>query len=117
SIYANNLTERGFGQGKQVFHGDIKEVSLVVAGANPGALIENINIMHGNVFETIDEEAIIHTGLDLDFTGEGEPPLVEETNPIQPEPAPEVAPEVAPESDPVVEPKPETEGDPVEDPE
>lgn len=65
SIYANNLSERRTGSGKEVFHGDIKEVSLVVAGANPGALIENINLIHGDQFETLDEEAIIYTGLEL----------------------------------------------------
>jgi hypothetical protein len=66
SIYANNLSERRTNAGKEVYHGDIKEVSLVVAGANPGALIENINLVHGDQFETLDEEAIIHTGLDLE---------------------------------------------------
>jgi HK97 family phage prohead protease len=35
SIYANNLVERA----KQVFHGAIREVSLVLAGANPGAIL------------------------------------------------------------------------------
>src|SRR5690606_35885529 len=60
SIYANNLTQ----QGKNVLHGDIKEVSLVLAGANPGAFIDNINIQHGNVSETLEDEAIIYTGLE-----------------------------------------------------
>lgn len=71
SIYANNLTE----QNKNVLHGDIKEVSLVLAGANPGAIIDNINLVHGDVFETLDEEAIIHTGLTLehfDLPGEND---------------------------------------------
>lgn len=65
SIYANNLEERRAVGGKEVFHGDIKEVSLVVAGANPGAFIENINLVHGDQFETIEEEAIIYTGDEL----------------------------------------------------
>ena len=66
SIYANNLTERQARIGKEVYHGDIKEVSLVLAGANPGALIENINLVHGDNFTTLEEEAIIYTGLELE---------------------------------------------------
>lgn len=59
SIFANNLTQsRG-----NVTHGDIKEVSLVLAGANPGAFIENINLMHGD--DAVDGEAIIFTGLEF----------------------------------------------------
>ena len=66
SIYANQLTERTTSRGCEVYHGDIKEVSLVLAGANPGALIENVNIMHGDSFTTSVGEAIIHTGLGLE---------------------------------------------------
>ena len=54
SIYANQLTQ----QGPNVMHGNIREVSLVLAGSNPGALIESI-IKHG---EESDEEGIIYTG-------------------------------------------------------
>ena len=54
SIYANQLKQ----QGSNVFHGAIREVSLVLAGANPEAFIDNI-IRHG---EHSDEEAIIYTG-------------------------------------------------------
>ena len=63
SIYANQLIERS----KQVFHGVIKEVSLVLSGANPGALIDNIAIAHsdGDV-DTLEDEAIIYTGLTLE---------------------------------------------------
>jgi hypothetical protein len=43
SIYANNLQERG----KDVIHGIIREVSLVLAGANPGAFIDTV-MMHGD---------------------------------------------------------------------
>lgn len=50
SIFANHLEQRG----KQVLHGDIKEVSLVLAGANPGATVDSV-IRHG---EESDEEAI-----------------------------------------------------------
>ena len=42
SIYANNLTKKG----KSVMHGVIREVSLVLAGANPGALIDTVSIAH-----------------------------------------------------------------------
>lgn len=54
SIYANNLKQ----DGSQVLHGNIREVSLVLARANPGAYIDSV-ICHG---EEIDDEAIIYTG-------------------------------------------------------
>ena len=57
SIYANHLKQRG----GDVLHGDIREVSLVLAGANPGAYIDSV-IRHG---EALDEEAIIYTGEEL----------------------------------------------------
>lgn len=57
SIYANQLKQ----QGGNVLHGAIREVSLVLAGANPGAFIDSI-IKHG---EESDEEAIIYTGEDI----------------------------------------------------
>ena len=62
SIYANQLVQKG----AQVFHGAIREVSLVLAGANPGAFIENV-IAHGDGFETtvLEDEAIIYTGEDI----------------------------------------------------
>jgi len=53
SILANKLKHRG----KDVIHGDIKEVSLVLAGANPGACIESV-ICHG---EESEEEAYVYT--------------------------------------------------------
>lgn len=59
SIYANGLVERS----KQVFHGVIRELSLVLAGANPGALIDNIAIAHGDDITTLEDRAIIYTGL------------------------------------------------------
>src|SRR6266540_2560491 len=63
SIYANKLVERS----KQVFHGMIREVSLALAGANPGAFIDNITIAHSDGdYETLEDEAIIHTGLPLE---------------------------------------------------
>ena len=57
SIYANQLKQ----QGGNVIHGAIREVSLVLAGANPGAFIDSI-IAHG---EESEEEAVIFTGEDI----------------------------------------------------
>ena len=57
SIYANQLKQ----QGPNVMHGNIRELSLVLAGANPGASIESV-IMHG---EESDEEAVIYTGEEI----------------------------------------------------
>ena len=54
SIYANKLKQ----QGCNVIHGAIREVSLVLAGANPGAYIESV-MMHG---EESEEEGVIFTG-------------------------------------------------------
>lgn len=59
SIFANHLQESG----KNVYHGDIKEVSLVLSGANPGAYIENLVLTHGDGEEDILDEAIIYTGV------------------------------------------------------
>lgn len=53
SIFATHLRQSG----GDVLHGDIKEVSLVTAGANPGAFIENV-IKHG---EKCDDEAVLYT--------------------------------------------------------
>ncbi len=62
SIWANDLIERA----GRVLHGAIREVSLVLSGANPGALIENVTIRHSNDDETVlEDEAIIYTGLEL----------------------------------------------------
>ena len=63
SIWANQLIERG----GRVLHGMIREVSLVLSGANPGALIDTINIQHDDGMTTIDDEAIIYTGLELEL--------------------------------------------------
>ena len=57
SIYANQLKQ----QGPNVMHGNIRELSLVLAGANPGASIESV-IMHG---EESEEEAVIFTGEEI----------------------------------------------------
>jgi len=64
SIYANQLVEKA----KQVLHGMICEVSLSLKGANPGALIDYIAVEHSDgEIETLADEAIIHTGLELDL--------------------------------------------------
>lgn len=70
SIYANNLNERRVNGGKEVYHGDIKEVSLVLAGANPGAVIENVNIVHGDTFDTLDDEAFIFNESQIELGSE-----------------------------------------------
>jgi len=63
SIWANELVERS----KKVLHGAIREVSLVLSGANPGAVIENITIRHSDGDEeSLDDEVIIKTGLALE---------------------------------------------------
>ena len=59
SIYANKLKQKG----GNVEHGFIREVSLVLAGANPGAFIDSI-IRHG---ESSDEEGVIYTGENLEL--------------------------------------------------
>jgi hypothetical protein len=62
SIFANQLTEKA----KQVLHGFIREVSLVLSGANPGALIDNITLAHADgEMVTLEDEAIIYTGLEI----------------------------------------------------
>lgn len=59
SIYANQLKQSM----SNVTHGNIREVSLVLAGANPGAYIDSI-IMHG---EESEDEAIIYSGEDIEI--------------------------------------------------
>ena len=60
SIYANQLKQQ---QGN-VLHGQIREVSLVLAGANPGAFIDSV-IKHGDDSE---DEAVIYTGEELEHS-------------------------------------------------
>ena len=66
SIWANELIERS----KRVMHGVIREVSLVLSGANPGALIESVSIRHGNELVEAEDEAIIYTGLEFESAEE-----------------------------------------------
>jgi len=65
SIHANKLQQ----QGQNVLHGEIREVSLVLAGANPGAFIDNLQIQHGDGTCTNDEtEAIIFADQEISLT-------------------------------------------------
>jgi hypothetical protein len=63
SIWANELVKRG----DNVHGGDIKEVSLVLAGANKGARIENVYIQHGETDTIVEEEFILHTGIPIEL--------------------------------------------------
>ena len=58
SIWANQLKQKA----GDVLHGSIKEVSLVLAGANIGATITNPVIVHGDDCETLMDEAYIYSG-------------------------------------------------------
>jgi HK97 family phage prohead protease len=60
SIFANQLKHTS---DRHVTHGAIREVSLVLAGANPGAFIDTV-ICHG---EESDEEGVIYTGMDFEL--------------------------------------------------
>lgn len=62
SIYANRLVQNG----SDVMHGVIREVSLVLAAANPGATIENLAFQHsdGSITDS-EDEAIIYSGEEL----------------------------------------------------
>ena len=74
SIYANQLKQHG----GDVIHGSIREVSLVLAGANPGAFIDSI-ICHG---EESEEEAIIYTGEDISLS-HADNEEMKEDNPVE----------------------------------
>ena len=76
SIYANQLQQRG----GDVLHGAIKEVSLVLAGANPGALIDFPSFAHSDgTIEDIEDEATIYTGEPIElFHAEAEEKKEEE---------------------------------------
>lgn len=77
SIYANQLKHS---KNKEVLHGNIREVSLVLAGANPGAFIENVVLAHSEDGEEVAEEAKIYNDGALEmFHSEPAP---------QPQPAP-----------------------------
>ena len=71
SIFANNLKKNG----TNVVHGDIKEVSLVLAGANPEAFIDFVSLAHGDGDPT---DAVIYTGLTLSHGDQDEEEKKEE---------------------------------------
>ncbi|MGL5254518.1 MAG: phage major capsid protein [Brevinema sp.] len=78
SIYANSLVEKG----KNVVHGAIREVSLVIAGANPEAYIDNIAFQHADGSVVADEAEAIICANEMLQHGVGdessqEPPVVE----------------------------------------
>lgn len=101
SIFANGLKQRD----RNVDHGDIKEVSLVLAGANPGAFIESLAIEHSS--DSADEEAIIYSGEEIEIGSlcHGEC----DTNKKKEEPMEE------PEKEPKNEPKPSDDEETIED--
>jgi len=78
SIYANKLVMKG----QTVVHGEIREVSLVLAGANPEAIIDYVQLKHsddpGDV-TVLDDEAVIHTGLEIEIVldKKSEEPVIE----------------------------------------
>ena len=73
SIYANKLVQKA----GDVLHGAIREVSLVIAGANPGAMIDNIAMAHGEDGES--DEAIIYNDDFIDNLGGDFEETVEDT--------------------------------------
>lgn len=61
SIYANKLKQT---PQHDVVHGCIREVSLVMAGANPGAFIDDVVIRHsdGSISDPLEDEVVVYTG-------------------------------------------------------
>lgn len=57
SIYANQLKQNG----GNVMHGVIRELSIVLAGANMGATIDNIVLAHGDSLDELEDEAIVYS--------------------------------------------------------
>ena len=57
SIYANELKHVN---GRQVEHGNIRELSVVLAGANKGATIENVLLAHGDLVDELEDEWIVY---------------------------------------------------------
>ena len=105
SIYANQLKQS---PAKEVLHGMIREVSLVIAGANPGATIDAV-LAHGDVVDDalVLELNLEHSDFSLDYD-EGEVELVplteeEEVEPEVEEPAEEAEIVEAPEEEPELE--------------
>lgn len=62
SIWANGLVHKG----RDVVHGVIREVSLVLAGANPGAFIESV-MAHSMPMDEGDDEGIFYSGENIEL--------------------------------------------------
>lgn len=71
SIYANQLVQNG----PDVMHGNIREVSLVLSGCNPGAYIDEINLAHSDDGSESLEEAVIFSGeqIEMYHSDDGDP--------------------------------------------
>lgn len=95
SIYANQLKQ----QGPYVMHGNIRELSLVLAGANPEAFIENVTMMHGEDSYTLDDEARIFTGEYISLQHADEEPEEDEDEVAEEKPAKKKSKKVEPEDD------------------
>lgn len=63
SIFANQLVE----QGKNVIHGLIREVSLVLAGANPGAFIDSVIVHSDGTVSEDREQGVFYTDMPIEF--------------------------------------------------
>ena len=82
SIYANQLKQMG----SDVVHGMIREVSLVLSGANPGAKIDNLTMAHSDgSFDVLDDEAVIYPnqGLELIHSGDSDSETEDEEETVQ----------------------------------
>ena len=82
SIYANQLKQNG----GNVIHGVIRELSIVLAGANYGATIDNVVLAHGDSMTELEDEALIYSDeseqlLFLEHADE-EPEKKEEAKPV-----------------------------------
>ena len=84
SIYANELKHVN---GRQVQHGNIREVSIVLAGANKGATIENVILAHADGFEEyIDDEVIVYNDdIPLMHGEDDDPPPADSQDENEPE--------------------------------
>jgi HK97 family phage prohead protease len=101
SIYANSLRQT---PAKDVMHGVIREVSLVIAGANPGAYIQALDIRHSDDPDFEEEfDADIFTGFDFQLTHSAEAeeenaPAAEEEKKAEEDEKPAEEPATEPES-------------------
>lgn len=77
SICANQLRQN---DRRGVLHGIIREVSLVIAGANPKARIDSVRLMHSEDGSEFDEEIHVYTGEGIELYHSDEKSTKEETN-------------------------------------